>query len=115
LFHLVWFFVSISSSALSVLSCEGENMKADEAKLAFSWKPPHDYDWKFGHRFNPEEIKLRPAPAGKVFFVHGTPNGEREEFPSIDCWINHWGWVEESPTLPEAPIDHETRYRKRLK
>lgn len=95
--------------------CEGEDMTADEKKLTFTWKPVCDYDWEERHRFYADEIRQRAAPPGKVFVVTTTPNTNRTAYPSIDCWINRWNWVEESLTLAEAPVDHETRYTERLK
>jgi hypothetical protein len=95
--------------------CEGENMHGDKTKLIYAWKPIYDYDWDEPQRFHPDEIKQRPAPGGKVFVVTGTPNQEKSKYPSIDCWLNRWNWVDESPKLSGAPIDYDTRYLEQLK
>jgi hypothetical protein len=95
--------------------CEGDDMAADKKKLTYTWKPICDYDWEERHRFSPEEIKQRAAPPGKVFVVTVTPNPDKHRYPSIDCWLNRWNWVEESLTLSGAPVDHENRYTERLK
>jgi hypothetical protein len=95
--------------------CEGDDMKADETKLTYTWKPIYDYDWQERHRFNAEEIRQRPAPPGKVFVVTTTPNKDKSHYPSVDCWLNRWNWVQESLTLSQAPVDHAERYAERLK
>lgn len=95
--------------------CEGENMHADETKLTYTWKPIYDYDWEERHRFDAEEIRQRPAPPGKVFVVTASPNIDTVRYRSVDCWLNRWNWVQESLTLSQAPVNHESRYTECLK
>jgi hypothetical protein len=95
--------------------CDGDDMHGDRNKLIYTWKPIYDYDWEERHRFHSDQIKQRAAPAGKVFVVTATPNPDKTLYPTVDCWLNRWNWVDESLTLSEAPIDYTTRYAEQLK
>ena len=83
---------------------------ADGGKLAFSWTPPTDYQWVGREGGRP---KAMGPLAGRVFVVLVSPN-THEDFSAVDGWIERWNWVEASSTLPDAPVDHETRYASRI-
>jgi hypothetical protein len=95
--------------------CDGTDMNADRRKLAFSWKPAWDYWWNDAFRFDDRQLEFREAPAGRVFVVNVSPNGDRARYPSVDYWIERWYWVRQSTTLLKAPVDWESRYEKQLK
>ena len=38
----------------------------------------------------------------------------KEEFPDIAGWLDHWNWVDEDTCLNEAPDDWVDRYDRKL-
>jgi hypothetical protein len=95
--------------------CDGEDMNADKAKLAFSWRPDFDYWWNERDKFDSRRLEFREAPDGKVFVVIASPNSKKNSYPSVDYWIERWFWVRRSQTGPKAPVDWETRYEEMLR
>lgn len=95
--------------------CDGKDMNAADSKLAFSWKPEWDYWWNNADRFESRELQFRESPDGKIFVVIVSPNSKKNNFPSVDYWIERWSWVRQSGTLAKAPVDWEIRYDKKLK
>jgi hypothetical protein len=90
--------------------CVSEDMNADAEKLAFTWKARHDAQMTRG---GTDFVRVPPEP-GTVFFVHVSRNAKSGTDGDIFGWAEHWGWVDQSPTLSGAPIDWEIRYDKRI-
>ena len=51
-----------------------------------------------------------PCPPGKVFVVYVSAR----PMQSGHLRIIKWGWVEQDPNRPGFPVDHETRFGRRL-
>lgn len=90
----------------------GGNDKADKSKRIHTWRPTSDYAWP--DPFS-DDVRLLAAPAGKLFFVLSSPNGCKEDFPSIDYWIEHWGWWEVDPRDVSKPIEFDLRFEHVLR
>ena len=79
------------------------NMTADRDVLVYSWVPMWDWEWRGNDVGN-----IRP-PSNKVFTVIVRPF-EKPDSDGILGEVLHWGWMDESPSLKGAPVDHETRF-----
>lgn len=88
-----------------------DSMEADKYKLVHTWRPKFDFDWP-----DPYGRPRRLLPeTNRVFVVIMTKNVRHNgEWPEVYGWIDRWNWVDEDPGLKEAPINHFSRYGKRL-
>ena len=96
--------------------CKADHdMNGDEKKRVLILHPSKDYDWPNSKRFDGEDgLNELPPPPGKVFFVIVSPNEGEKKHPSVDFWLDHWGWVEADRSRPNFPKDYLQRYEKRL-
>lgn len=88
----------------------GQDTKADEHVVIYSWCPATDYVW-VGGRFGGKPVAKPPA-SKRVFvvLVREEPENEMKVFGSIE----RWNWVTEDPRLRGAPLDWQERYREKL-
>jgi hypothetical protein len=88
----------------------GDNMKADESVLVYTWRSPDDYEWAGTPQYGgPQPVN---PPADIVFVVLA-----REETPDengVVGSIEHWNWVRADPNIPHAPVDSTERYGGKL-
>ena len=88
-------------------SCDG-----DQEKLVYSRKPMIDYEWVGGRDGRPVR---KNAPKGHVFVVIVSPNRKHKElYPEVECWIEHWAWIEEDQGLSQAPVNWVDRFKSKL-
>lgn len=93
--------------------CDGQR-DADATKLVYSRKPALDVLVKGHARDGFTSAHCQP-PDAKVFCVIVSPNVlQRDEFPDVDGWIDHWNWATESHGLAEAPRSWIERYERKL-
>ena len=91
------------------------DMEADKSVIVYSWRPEVDYVWTRG-RFDGIPVSKTP-PANRVFVVlvreEKQPN-DYAGYGSIFGSIERWNWVMEDPNLLYAPVDWQSRYKRRL-
>jgi len=88
---------------------------ADRRKLIYSRKPAFDVEINKGTTLGGPEVIRRVTPKNMIFFVVVSPNDKhRDLYPMLDGWLDWWGWVQEDPGLPEAPVNWLDRYDKKL-
>lgn len=85
---------------------------ADINKLAITWTASRDARF-VGDPFN-GGLEYLSAPANRVFVVYVSPNEMLEAFPSVFGWAEHWTWLPADPSVRGAPINHDTRFDRRL-
>ncbi len=89
----------------------GNNGHADLEKFALILNPKSDAVL-VNKKFNPASIKQHPAPDGTVFCIYLSLNKMLLEYPDVDCWIEHWTWIEADPSDATMPVDYLNRYDK---
>jgi len=95
------------------LYCD-ESFDGDKEKLVYVRRPTVDYIVTKNKATSARELTKLPAPAGKTFVVIVSPNTHKNEFPSVDGWIDHWNWADEDTALAEAPTNWVDRYQERI-
>lgn|GEM_PF-3587899 len=94
----------------------GSDMDAGENKHFFILKPKTDWDWPSGQKFEDESGPVeKDIPQNRVFYVIATPNDNRDQFPSVDYWLDHWAWVEADSENPNFPINFSLRFSEALR
>ena len=93
------------------LFCDGQQ-GGQSKKYALVRKPAYDYVWEGGR--NGKEVK-KVAPDSSVFVVLISENAHKENFPTIEGWIDRWCWVQEdSGPLEDTPEGWVDRYEQKI-
>ena len=89
-----------------------DSFTADEDVLIYTRRPNYDFEWRGGPQGQSVRIK---APGNSVFVILVNKNiRHADKFPEIYGWIDRWNWIQEDAYIPEAPINHESRYGQRI-
>ena len=92
-----------------------DDMNGDEKKRVLVLHPRQDFDWPTRSRFDGiSGLQENPTPEGMVFTVIVTPNIMKEQYPSVDFWLEHWVWVESDQEDNLLPVDFRLRYDDRI-
>jgi hypothetical protein len=95
------------------LFCDGSE-DGDKEKLVYARRSTVDYIVVKNRTTGDLEPAKCHAPARNTFVVIVSPNKHKDEFPSIDGWIDHWNWTQEDDVLAEAPTNWVDRYQERI-
>lgn len=87
----------------------GEDDKAHLEKYALILNAKNDAKL-VGDVFDPANFERVAAPANTVFCVYLSLNKMTEEYPEIDCWIEHWTWIGTDTEDTLLPVDWKNRY-----
>ena len=87
----------------------GDDGDAHLEKFALILCPQHDA-MLADERFDPASIERFSAPENTVFCIYLSVNKMLDEYPEVDCWIEHWTWVGADASNSSMPVDYQNRY-----
>jgi hypothetical protein len=88
----------------------GTAMDVDERVIVYTWQTSYGAVW-VGSQFDGHVLR-RAAPPRTVFVV--LVREEELNDQGIYGSNERWNWIEEDSGLPQAPVDGDTRYGKKL-